>query len=134
MGFSSWPFGPVRDVDPRELPHFAQLQIANIFLQIAEDQIRSAGRVYGDKIVFLGHRIQSADDAGLIAHEAVEHIATEANIHAAFPKIECAAAQDHTRDQIFDLRPQIVSGVRYQPESKHLLDPTPVLAARYGAS
>src|SRR5215470_1184427 len=95
MGFSSRPTGPVRSVDLRELAHFSQLKIADVRLQIAEDQVRRAPGVYGDKTILLGHHIQSADNAGLVPYEAVEHIVSEADIHSAFPIVECPAAQDH---------------------------------------
>ena len=56
------------------------------------------------KAVRLRQAVEHADQARLIAHEAVVHVPAEAQIQAAFPVIERAAAHHHARDQIASLR------------------------------
>ena len=69
-------------------------------LQLAKDlRHRLAGVDHGE-LVRLHHGVERFDQPRLVAHEALVHVAAEAQVHAAFPIIERAAAQHHARNQV----------------------------------
>ena len=85
------------------------------------------------EIVRFHHGIEGLDQAALVAHETLVHVRAEAQVHAALPVVERAAAQHHARYQRLHAGAQIVRGVRREGEPGHLFDPPAVFAAGDGA-
>ena len=70
-------------------------QFSNRPAQLPKDLVRRLIGIHYDKVITLRHPVECADNARLIANEAVVHVGAEAHVHATFPIIESAPAQHH---------------------------------------
>src|SRR5215831_16554255 len=63
-----------------------------------EDFLRGPRGVHHLKAIRFSQPVENADQASLVAHEAVEHVPAKVGIQAALPIIEGPAADDHARN------------------------------------
>jgi hypothetical protein len=77
-------------------------------LKVGEYLVGPTGGVDGDKAVGIAHGVESFDEACLVFDEAVVHVLGEAEVHAAFPEIELAAADDDAGDEVRDAGAEVV--------------------------
>lgn len=97
--------------------------------ELGVDGIHGAMRIDDVKAVGALQCLEGAEHEGLVFEEGIEHVAREADVHAAFPVIEAGIFGEGALDEFFGSDVEIEDGVGHERHAVKALEPFLIHAA-----